>query len=402
MIKKYFLFYLIFLAYNVGAQSLSLVDYIEYQNRYILSDDLDMRYQYNYAKSFSTNEILVSIFFTDNDSDTVELSIYNYRTKIMSTEKYFIQNIRQTVKDAYNVKFEDICFDSENIYLLSHYKTFILNRNSQKLEKVIDTKDYISLSGKLINTEEYIIAYHDHYSDYKHPEKTFSISLLDKQSFKTIRSTNLIFDFPQYTHTNPQHWIDYHGGLILFSNTIDYKIRIYDLEFNVVDSLVLPKEYPWKTLNASQRKRILKSRNSTQSMKRTNECISEIERISGAYWVSDTCILVNVQSTDGVSKYQYFFDVWKKREGKWEVDKFHLQEDRYFKNGTNNTKHTLFSYSMLRQYIVTEDNIFVIGFNTTIPLDKYTSDEYKKLSEEYLYDYNTKFQVIEMKHTFND
>ena len=64
--------------------------------------------------------------------------------------------------------------------------------------------------------------------------------------------------------------------------------------------------------------------------------------------------------------------------------------------------NTLFAGKLGRNYIFTEEYIYLLTFNVPLTINKYSTDDYIKASNEYLYENNPVFQLIKFKHTLNE
>ena len=133
---------------------------------------------------------------------------------------------------------------------------------------------------------------------------------------------------------------------------------------------------------------------------------NEINRVAGIYWISDTTFIVNINKGIGENKdnikYKLSFDVWKYRDDKWILDKYNLADRPIEEIELANDEYSLFAGKLGRNYIFTEEYIYLLTFNVPLTINKYSTDDYIKASNEYLYENNPVFQLIKFKHTLNE
>ena len=208
------------------------------------------------------------------------------------------------------------------------------------------------------------------------------------------------------THIAPNKWISSLNNKILFSQTLDYSISLYDNLLNKTNTISLPSSFSWSSPSESQKQQIKNKKRAVESINEILNYENEINRVAGIYWISDTTFIVNINKGIGENKdnikYKLSFDVWKYRDDKWILDKYNLADRPIEEIELANDEYSLFAGKLGRNYIFTEEYIYLLTFNVPLTINKYSTDDYIKASNEYLYENNPVFQLIKFKHTLNE
>ena len=181
---------------------------------------------------------------------------------------------------------------------------------------------------------------------------------------------------------------------------------MYDNLLNKTNTISLPSSFSWSSPSESQKQQIKNKKRAVESINEILNYENEINRVAGIYWISDTTFIVNINKGIGENKdnikYKLSFDVWKYRDDKWILDKYNLADRPIEEIELANDEYSLFAGKLGRNYIFTEEYIYLLTFNVPLTINKYSTDDYIKASNEYLYENNPVFQLIKFKHTLNE
>ena len=233
-------------------------------------------------------------FYLPNYSDSLIFVRYNlYQKKFDSV----ICNMKET-----NINFSlnnpnIMSFSINNKYcVLLFFEGFvifnILNNNflSYKYSDTLVNKyEYVKiLNNKILFGRCY---------NYFREDKSFNkveLALYDIETQKFLKKINPYFKAIEYSHIQPNHWIDANERFIAFSQTIDFKITIYDSNLNKLFEM---KRQPknWKNIEESLYKTF--SNENPKYPKNIIRLLEEIEKLDGSrieavQFINDSLLMV--------------------------------------------------------------------------------------------------------------
>lgn len=151
------------------------------------------------------------------------------------------------------------------------------------------------------------------------PNKTM-IALYDIKTDKFAKDIIPDFINIEFSHFGSNHWIDAYDNKILFSQTTDYHIDIYDTQLNKKDSIERNIK-DWEKFDSKIMDRLNKnipvghSKVLIDSLSPYEDVVSRIE---SAHFISDSLILVKYIPTNNASKNRLrMYDVWKLSNNRW-------------------------------------------------------------------------------------
>lgn len=140
------------------------------------------------------------------------------------------------------------------------------------------------------------------------------------------------FEVIEFSQSYPHHWIDASDEFILFTQTVDYDINIYDLNLNQIGELKRDIK-DWSKID----KYVIEEMNSLKKAENWKEYSQyvmknlflgdqNISRIIGAYFINKTTIIVqyNLIPKTEIENYNIkyrnrFYDIWQYNNNKWEL-----------------------------------------------------------------------------------
>ena len=315
-IRKFvFMLFLFFTIFNIRSQV------IEQPFKLLKSVKLNMPSQKGsgaYIQKIYNNNLFV--FFQDfNDPYitknytvciyVINLSTYNVDSVLLNFNFHKIDEISKM-----HTTVSDFILENNDLYLIvgSAIIKFRQKRNAYEFDKLINlehaywakhisnySKDYaiISISYDAINDNKLMVF-------------AAKINLNNGRIEKEIRIST--FKGIEFSHI-PNHWWDFTDKYFLLSQTLDYKIMIYDKKnFELIDSIIYDKN------EFKRNKPILdsfkfKGKSSMTELMHLDDIPS---RIIKTYFINNDTIMVNYQTPFSKNK---FIDVWAKSTGKWNL-----------------------------------------------------------------------------------
>lgn len=387
----------------IKAQDNSISKYISFEKQLFLDYDIHGPVKFNYSKSICSNEIAITFYNTKESVDTIRFYILNMGIDSVYIENYHINNLSQLVTNSYTSSLTNISLSKDFIAIITFDYVYLLERKTKYIINQLDNKKYHFENAAFLDGDR--IFMYRNYNNLEKKKKT-QFAVFSVPNFKLIKEKYPVFDFIQYTHIAPNKWISSLNNKILFSQTLDYSISLYDNLLNKTNTISLPSSFSWSSPSESQKQQIKNKKRAVESINEILNYENEINRVAGIYWISDTTFIVNINKGIGENKdnikYKLSFDVWKYRDDKWILDKYNLVDRPIEEIELANDEYSLFAGKLGRNYIFTEEYIYLLTFNVPLTINKYSTDDYIKASNEYLYENNPVFQLIKFKHTLNE
>lgn len=122
-------------------------------------------------------------------------------------------------------------------------------------------------------------------------------------------------------------WLTTYKGMIAYSNTTDYKIRFYHSDFLLQDSIVADD---FKSNSQAMHLLPLGNEYSTDEMKKIRAADDTLlNRIEKIFLVDSSTLLITIRRPKSKT---YRFDLWQKKQGKWQRVNSQLVESSYVEN----------------------------------------------------------------------
>ncbi len=380
----------------------SISDYIVLEKQISINDSTLFSTKYLYSEDFNTNEIAITFYNTQKDRDSVLFFILNTQTDRVSTESYFIKDLRESLINNYCETFDNISFSERYLTVTTGSYIYILDRHSKKIIQKLENKKASFESCTLFAQAKHFLMCknYNHIGRKKTEFSIYSLPMLNKEY-----NQYPVFKDIKYTHLNPSHWISVSNHQILFAQTLDYSIEIFNQKLKKTHTITAPKTYTWKSLQSKDRKKIQHKKHPALAIQEMLKYENHINRIAGVYWVSDSTFIVNINEGVGQGdnpKYRYWFDVWRYSNQKWILKHERMKDPLFEETEFNKGKVSLLSDMMGRHYIFTPNYVYVLGYNVPIDLKAYDYENYTKNRNEYLYEKNPIFQIVKFKHRFDE
>ncbi|MDQ3073127.1 MAG: hypothetical protein M3Q97_07695 [Bacteroidota bacterium] len=177
------------------------------------------------------------------------------------------------------------------------------------------TYNFLHISG------DYLVMGDCYFYNPKDQANTTAISVYNLRKNKSQKEIHPEFDHIEFSRFAPNHWISACSDKILFSNTSDYKITIYNMDLKPVDSFTRQLE-GWVRM-PEQKLQYLRAVIPQQETGMFFDSFSVyndhlISRVEGAWFLNDTTILVRYYKYDSTANRKLrYFDVYRQRKGVW-------------------------------------------------------------------------------------
>lgn len=352
------------------------------------------------SMGFDTPNILFTYY-----NDTLFHCFFNPNDSIDS--KYYFVSITQTSKDtiefslAYDLLlsrgFYGMTVNSAFVIFDDVYFNYFFRRYKNKLVHILTSPKKGGLNDvlKLIGNK-YIRGHSNTQND----------DLLEKtqtwvEVYDLDKITKRIYEFPnpiglEYMYFQPRNLIDFTANQVFVMDVLEYKIKIYDYEGSLIDSIynpfvdnniVLPKkteiilEEPYRFNIFTQKVR--------QYVEAYRKNLLNSKIMCSINLLNDTTMLICWNKPNAEkNNYGYVYDVWKQNtiSKKWELFKSNLvSEDKFITNkeGVFELKNFVLNnyYRVFNNTLITKNNFSTKFLNSK----KYTTwKEFLKLNDDYM------------------
>ncbi len=287
----------------------------------------------------------------------------------------------------------NIDIDKDHIYV--NFDKYILKYRFVK--KNYKYESYYKIDRRIIDNfivRDSIFAFYNVYNN--HPR-----SKDDNAYYETYNSitevtnrTLLDFDFLPWTHVGPSNYICPSPNGFLLSQSMNYKVGIYDVSGNMVDSIVLNDTSHFQPISSKDYKPFSNFKAIAYSPKNHLGKLQSLLKKGSRIWtvnsIDTRTIMVRFSYKDSSRKSGFSFkdDIWRKDESGWTLIKT-VDHGHYHTNDLTLTKDNIWPLLLYNsQYVIAEGKIyyFVISspdklFNLTLTefqgLDRMTMDHLK-------------------------
>ena len=262
------------------------------------------------------------LFFTTRSRSVITKNRCIYR---INKKSYQIDTLKITssknVKSFIDEMFFSFDVTDDKIIILTDMEIIVLTyeKNVISFSSKIKNTYYFNYIKKLNNKDFFLyVNYNFHPLDAidKHVWAKYNLDENKITGIKKMDETNSIF-----SHST-NSWVSVNNGIIAYANTINYKIKLYDSNFNCIDSIISNK-----LDNNSTHIEEIRSENNYSKEGITNMIkIDDInlKRIQKIFLNDSHHILVMVKSP---KTFKCEFDFWQKKDNKWQ-----LNESKVFSN----------------------------------------------------------------------
>lgn len=153
-----------------------------------------------------------------------------------------------------------------------------------------------------------------------HPNDSKTKTSIGKYNLKTGYLENIIhptFDAIEFSHFKPNNWIDFHGGLSLFSQTVRQEFIIYDPLLNAIQSITNGRPSEWNKYSPLKFAEILEGvtpgKSVIYALEKMADTLCRVEDVR--FLDNSTFIVINKPNGKVEGQTYRTVDVWKRTTG---------------------------------------------------------------------------------------
>lgn len=332
------------LKYDTAFFSTNKVDCLN--NDIVLSENKDTVYCINNEQNTNNNEINLLGFSTISNS-FFEVKVY------FETEDDYLRNLKF-------IPVVDFWFKNDTLYMLLSkriYKFSIYNNSYKLIAKYeLDfkpTRAILLSNGKVLLYEENL-------------RSDNAMHIFDCEKNKLEFNKKLSFPIPIFSLFRPRDIICVDNNYIYYSPANEYKINIYDYNFNIVDSIVFLKKN-WKNFPVEMSEKTLYEKKMKIDIINSldDDVRNKYSSIARLFIFEDKLIIMYFIKEK--ENRLYLYDVWQRKKDGWDII---LDGINDYDTININTKDKLFPFS---KFVF--KNGYIYRFSSLTPIFR---NDYKK------------------------
>lgn len=332
----------------------------------------------SYCLNFNiyNSSLIYSYYDANEHSDSIiiyKMSMDNFH---IDTNYYVIKGIsKYLLENLYN----SVAFISNNSQFLvigTFSDIYIFDSNQKLLKKIKNTKRFSY--ARFLDESQILLQVNR--------RGNTNISIFDVQKSTFTKNISPDFLLIQYTQFMPNKWIDATNKTILFAQTYNYHIKLYDTNLNLIDSINYEPQF-WKRIPEKVEKEIFrKNLSGSDAIFKILPHEKFTSRLHQVHFINDSTILTNyslANNSGNLNDQTYLFDVWEKNNNTWILSK-----DKYIETYVDNAlitaeNYPVFDGKLCKEFIFSKNNLIV--FQPYAPIDPIglTMDEYLNECNEY-------------------
>jgi hypothetical protein len=263
-----------------------------------------------------------------NESDTVTFIKLDLNTNGYDTLSCIIPGlpykIQSPVAEAMSI--------SDKYVLLAFFKSIALFTRSgnrlvfDKIFPINETYSYYRINGEQVICGK---AYNHH--PLSEPSKTLLV-VYDIKKDAFVKVLEPAFKNIEFSHFGGNHWIDASASSVLFAQTTEYSIDIYNTALESKGKIKREAK-DWNSFNNAVMTRLSKkipqgsSKVLIDSLTPYDRTVSRLE---GAYFINDSMVLVRYIPQNSFTNNDYRkYDLWQLQSGKWLLVKNDLEDKKF-------------------------------------------------------------------------
>ena len=379
-------------------------------NDYIQSVDLiDMgNYEIPFSSDFCYFDgAIYYVTFDEEDEDKQRYSLVKKTPTSTETTEFYL-NFHLIV----NRGFWTITVDSNLVVLEDQFVTYYFQRTPEGLKNILFTNLSVSTKQLKIFGNSIFRSHCDIQGSALWGKTQTWVEVFDLQK-KTRRK----YEFPnplgiEYMYFTPRNLIEITKENVYVMDVLDYKIKIYNYEGNLIDSIYKPfmdnKIVP-TPINDQSKEELYKFDVMTQRVRRHSKTFEEnwknAKLMSRINLLNDSTLLICYTEPNGDFATNVF-DVWKldTKKKKWVILKEGLKIEQYV-NSEREGKFDIKRFPVFHNYSAFYNNVLVTQNNYSydiLKLKTYTTcKEFHSLNEDYLKKSEIPNTIFVYKFQFN-
>lgn len=259
-------------------------------------------------KSIHNNLIFLEYDLLTGQTDTINLAFKNKNIIISDNIKDFAVNS----KGDFFILFEN------------SFGRFLYDKRHNTFKKELFPLQHSYDKIRIVNNDSVLLLRHFNYFRIQAVAITL-FSFSKKDIVHHITPSN---DCIEFSHFGVSDLISYAEGYIAFTQSCIYKVYIYDLELNLIDSIEYNKDN-WNMMDIDMLQRMrmygYRGQDWIDNLHNYNE---DISRIDGVFFLDANTLLVRYfPGGDYESNQIRKIDLWKKERDKWSLSKADMRDE---------------------------------------------------------------------------
>lgn len=325
------------------------------------------------------------LYEAKNNVDSVWIYNLNLENYLIDSTVYVLDNLSSYLKEKYCKSLSYIAFN-HHWTIIGVYGYMYIYDDKSTLYKKIEMQDPLKFV-KFVGDNQLLCAWN--FNTKNKQVKPSAIKLFDVEKGEYQKSVYPEFEMIQYSQFAPNHWIDATANSILYSQTSDYKIDIYNRDFQRVDSILYHPKI-WDKLPQEVARKITKQKlTGVDAIYSILPYEKVTSRICQAHLINDSTILTyysipNYDSTR--TQPDFAFDLWRRGPSGWHLLHQNLV-DRYGEEELIMSSNYPLFVDKLSQLMAFSGN-YLVAFMPYAPINPIglTRKAYKEQCDEYLLD----------------
>lgn len=338
----------------------------------------------NFHYSSDKSNIYFTYFNASKQIDTIIFFTYNIKEESINKSKLLIPNLCKKLTSHYYSSIEFILSNEDWIIIGIFDEMYFFNKEGKLI--TIEPLKYYTTFAKFLDSERILLAENYNFNSKKKPDTYLGIYNVETFSFDKLIFPR--FKVIQYTQIAPNHWFDVKNEKVIFSQTIEYFVTIYDNNLNEVGSIDFT-DSAWRKVNEDVLgSNSIKRKSGIEAITELLKYENNVSRIRQVHFINDTTILVysqkmianNIEFTQ-----EYVFDILKYQNCKWVFYRENLKDE--FQNGKiTNENYPIFKDKLSREMIIFDSLLFTFNLDSPIYPTGLSRKDYVKESNDYFFD----------------
>lgn len=333
--------------------------------------------------AISLNDSLLFYLKETNPQQTfIDFFCFNFNNQKESTIYAYFDKSCEYLNDRSAYPISDFWFYDTCLFVTSSNTIFCFNRQSDTTY-LYSKKIVFSEFRSFFKTENFGDSIKLFWG--ASPKGTISLVLYDFVRDKKISSCEQIFRITPLLYFTPRDMIATNGKYVFYTNCNEYKIYIYDIQFNKIDSIYYNKNN-WTPLTEQRSNEIM------QKCKQPIDIIYNFDKEINAYSsirriLSFNDYLVVFYSQTENDKWMHLYDLWQiDKEGKWKIIDQSIND--YTKGDKANKLYCF------RNFVNNKDEIFAVEPDVPIFRKDYqTEEQYMKAYDNHQLKYDCVLKI---------
>lgn len=331
------------------------------------------------------NHLRFSCYNIKDNTDSVWIYHLNLENFKIDSTVYIIENLSNYFQKYYCKNLSYIAFN-QHWTVIGVYGLMYIYDDKNALYKKIEMKESL-MFVKFIDDNQLLCAWNFNRKNKKN--KPSAINLFDVVKGEYVKSVYPVFDMIQYSQFSPNHWIDATANSILYSQTSDYKIDIYNRELQRVDSIRY-QPIVWDKLPLEVERKITKKKlTGAEAIYTILPYEKTTSRIRQAHFINDSTILTyySIPAFDTTQTQPDFaFDLWRRGPNGWKMLHQNLVDRYADEELITASNYPLFEDKL--NNLVAFSGQYLIAFMSYAPIDPVglSKKDYKQQCDDYLLD----------------